>query len=259
MILFDSHTHLNDERFDEDRPDAVKRMIESGVTRCVCAGSDRASSESAVTLAESYEGIYAAAGVHPEFAAAFEQTDMEWIGALALRPKTAAIGEIGLDYHYGVPRETQWPAFASQYAWAAAWDIPVILHIRDAHEDMLEALSAMHGIAPPQIILHCYSGDWSQAQRYLDMGCTISFAGNVTFKNARNLHECARKTPLDRLLIETDCPYLAPEPVRGKRNEPAYVSHTAAMIARLRGIPLEELAEASTANALRVFGIGGEG
>jgi TatD DNase family protein len=259
MNLFDTHAHLGDERFDGDRGGVIGRMVEAGVARCVCVGSDRASSLGAVALAESNGGVYAAVGIHPESAAAFAETDREWMRALAASPRVVAIGEIGLDYHYGMPRETQWPVFASQFAWAAAWEMPVILHVRDAHDDMLETLRVMNGMMPPQVILHCYSGDWPQAERYLDLGCAISFAGNVTFKNADNLHECARKVPLDRLLIETDCPYLAPAPVRGKRCEPAFVAHTAARIAELRGMPPEELAEAATANALRIFGISDAG
>ncbi|GHU67265.1 hydrolase TatD [Clostridia bacterium] len=257
--LFDTHAHLDDERFNDDRGYVLKRMPFAGVTYCLCVGAGRESSEAAAALAQIGSpslNLYAAVGVHPQSAETFSQDDKDWLQELAARPEVVAIGEIGLDYHYEEPpRETQRIAYTSQMAWAAEWNKPVILHIRDSHDDTLESLRAMNGTMPPEIVLHCYSGDCDQAKQYLDLGCMISFAGNVTFKNAHNLHDAARYVPLDRLLIETDCPYLAPEPLRGRRNEPAFISHTAARIAQLRGITPEELAKAATANAIKVFRI----
>ncbi|MDR2656754.1 MAG: TatD family hydrolase [Oscillospiraceae bacterium] len=259
--LIDTHAHLDDARFDSDRADVLRRMADAGVTRCVTIGADRGSSEAAVILAESPNPygikLYAAVGVHPENAAAFTASDEAWTRALTLSASVKAIGEIGLDYHYddGPPRDVQRLAFKTQFAWAGKWNLPVVLHIRDAHDEMLEFLSSVNAARPREIILHCYSGDWERAQAYLDLGCVISFSGNTTFKNARNLHETARNIPLDRLLIETDCPYLAPEPMRGKRNEPAFVAYTAARIAELRGIDPQELAAAASANAIRIFDI----
>ncbi|MDR1262887.1 MAG: TatD family hydrolase [Oscillospiraceae bacterium] len=259
--LIDTHAHLDDARFDADREDVLRRMADAGVTRCVTIGADRGSSEAAVTLAESPNPygikLYVAVGVHPENAAAFTASDEAWMRALTLNASVKAIGEIGLDYHYddGPPRDLQRFAFETQFSWAGKWNLPVVLHIRDAHDEMLEFLRSMNATRPREIILHCYSGDWEQAQAYLGLGCVISFAGNTTFKNARNLRETARNIPLDRLLIETDCPYLAPEPMRGKRNEPAFVAYTAARIAELRGVDPQELADAASVNAIRIFDI----
>ncbi|GHU73267.1 hydrolase TatD [Clostridia bacterium] len=256
LNLFDTHAHLDDERFDTDRSDVLRRMVDAGVTRCNCIGADRASSEAAVRLAESHDGLYAVVGIHPQAAAEFSPSDETWLRELSRHPKVVAIGEIGLDYHYDEPiKELQREAFHNQMDWAVKWGKPVQLHIRDAHDEVIDYLRLRKDASPKAVILHCFSGSWDYAKAYLSLGCTISLSGSVTFKNARDLHEVARNVPLDRLLIETDCPYLAPEPKRGKRCEPAFVAHTAARIADLRGIPLEELARATTQNALRVFGI----
>lgn len=255
MSLFDTHSHLNDPRFDEDRERVLENMCGAGVTLCLCVGSDRDSSEGAVALAQAYEGIYAAVGVHPHSAKDFDETYEPWLRELLRQPKVQALGEIGLDYHYDFsPRETQRAVFARQLDLAAELDVPAILHVREAHGDVLEALRARRGKLPPTV-LHCFSGSWETAKAYLALGCYLSLAGPVTFKKAPNLQEVAQNAPLDRLLVETDCPYLAPEPRRGRRNEPAYVAHIARRVAELRGMDYEALCAGTLENGKRFFRI----
>lgn len=256
MTLFDTHAHLDDERFNADRDDVLRRMAAVGVTRCVCVGADEATSRSAAELARAHDGLYAAVGVHPGSADKFRQTDKEWMRALVDGGKVVAVGEIGLDYYYddGPPRDAQREAFISQLDWAREWGLPAILHVRESHGEVTALLKEREENLPP-IVMHCYSGSWESAKTYLSLGCMISLSGSVTFKNASKLREVAANTPLDRLLVETDCPYLAPEPVRGKRNEPAHVAHTARRIAELRGMDAVEFADAVTYNAIKFFGI----
>ncbi|MDR1570407.1 MAG: TatD family hydrolase [Oscillospiraceae bacterium] len=256
MTLFDTHAHIDDERFHNDRDAVLRRMVEAGVTRCVCIGADEKTSRAAAALSTAYDGLYAAVGVHPESADRFHPSDEAWIKELASYPKTVAVGEIGLDYYYddGPPRDKQREAFTAQLELAAALRLPAILHVRESHGEIMELLRERRSRLP-QIILHCYSGSWESAKIYLSIGCMISFSGSVTFKNASKLREVAANAPLDRILVETDCPYLAPAPMRGKRNEPAFVAHTARRIAEIRDMDVEELAEAAARNALRVFNI----
>ena len=255
MSLFDTHAHLNDPRFDEDRAQVLENMREAGVSLCLCVGADRESSETAVALAQAHEGIWAAVGVHPHSAKDFDETYEPWLRETLKRPKVQALGEIGLDYHYDLsPRETQRAVFARQLDLAAELDVPTILHVREAHGDVLDTLRPRRGKLPP-LVLHCYSGTWETAKAYLALGCYLSLAGPVTFKKAPNLQDVARNAPLDRLLVETDSPYLAPEPKRGHRNEPAFVAHTARRVAELRGMDYEALCAGTLENGKRFFRI----
>ncbi|MBQ2701123.1 MAG: TatD family hydrolase [Clostridia bacterium] len=252
--LFDTHCHIDDERFNEDRDEALARMAENCVSRAVIVGSDMATSQSAVDFANAHEGFYAAVGVHPHEAKYFKRDDLATIGKwFETEKKVVALGEIGLDYYYDLsPRDVQREVFMTQLDWAWEHDKPVIFHIRDAHGDILDLLRSRKEKLPSGII-HCFSGSWECAKEYLKMGFYISFAGPLTFKKAPNLWETAQKAPLDRLLIETDSPYLTPVPFRGKRNEPGYVRFVAEKLAELRGLTPEEIGQITTQNALRVY------
>lgn len=254
QTLFDTHCHIDDERFDEDRQEALDRMAEHGVHHAVIVGSDMATSQSAVEFAKAHDGFYAAVGVHPHEAKYFKIDDLETIGRwFETEKKVVALGEIGLDYYYDLsPREVQREVFMTQLNWAYETDKPVIFHIRDAHGDILDLLRSRKDKLPSGII-HCFSGSWECAKEYLKMGFYISFAGPLTFKKAPNLWETAQKAPLDRLLVETDSPYLTPVPFRGKRNEPAYVRFVAEKLAELREMPVEEIRRITTENACRVY------
>lgn len=251
---FDSHAHLDDPRFDEDRPELLAQMRDQGVL-CTCIGSNMPTSRAAVALAEAHDGLWAATAVHPHDAKDFADADVQQLREWARLPKVVAIGEIGLDYYYDLsPRPVQREVFAQQLDLAAEIDMPVVLHIRDAHGDVTDMLRARRGHLPA-FVVHCFSGSWESAKIYLDMGAMISFAGPVTFKKSLHLQEVARKVPAERLMIETDSPYLSPEPVRGRRNNPCHVAHVADFVAALRGIPAEDLAQATVSNALRFYRI----
>ncbi len=253
--LFDSHCHLEDERFAGDIGTVLERMAEQGVFRCLLAGSDMDTSERIVALTAESPMLYGAVGVHPHEAKFFRPENLELMADWVTLPRIVAVGEIGLDYYYDhSPRDAQRQAFEAQLHFAYEQAVPVILHIRDAHGDMLQALQAYKDRLPAGV-LHCYSGSMESAKLYLDMGFYLSLAGPVTFKNARNLAEVAVFCPTDRLLVETDSPYLTPEPMRGQRNEPAFVRFVAEKVAQLKGMPLEELAQAATENTCRLFGI----
>lgn len=257
MKLFDTHAHVLDERFDPDREEVLARARAAGVERMVVVGDAADDPDAAFRFAGARDGVYAAAGLHPHDASQWTQA----MGAQLLRclehPKAVALGEIGLDYHYDFsPRDAQRAAFERQLdlAWAAR--LPVILHVREAHGDVTAMLAARSRAGNlPSGVMHCFSGSWESARQYLNMGLYISFSGSVTFKNASKLLEVARNVPAERLLVETDCPYLAPSPMRGQRNEPAFVAHTARRIAELRGVPEEELAQHTANNAMRLFGL----
>ena len=255
MELFDSHCHVDEPKFDSDRDEALLRMRERGVTRYAVIGSDMASSRHAADFAKAHEGCYAAVGIHPHEAKTMKDGDLDLLAAWLREEKVVALGEIGLDYYYDLsPREVQQEVCLKQLELARAMDMPVCFHVRDAHQDMLDLLKAHRSLLTGGII-HCFSGSWEIAKEYLKLGYYISFAGPVTFKKAPKLQEAAVNVPRDRLLVETDSPYLAPEPVRGRRNEPANVYYVAEKIAALRGESLEELAAYTTENALRVYRI----
>lgn len=256
IALFDTHCHVDCDRFDEDRSQVHQRMLEAGVTRYAVIGSDMPSSRHCVEYAAAHEGCYAAVGVHPHDAKTWQDGDEKQLTAWLREEKVVAIGEIGLDYYYDLsPRDVQKDVCLKQMTLAYQLDVPVVYHVRDAHQDMIDLMKAQHGQLSGGII-HCFSGSWEIAKEYLKMGFYISFAGPVTFKKAPKLQEAAVNVPLDRILVETDSPYLTPEPYRGRRNEPGHVYHVAEKIAALRGMRLDEFAAQTTENALRVYRIG---
>ena len=252
MNVFDTHCHLDDERFDGDREQAYQRMLEAEVTRCVCVGSDLPSSRRCLDFAARHAGVYAAAGVHPHEAKDAPADYLDTLADMLKEKKAAALGEIGLDYYYDLsPRDVQMRVMAEQIDLALAMDVPVIFHIRDAHGDMTAHFRSRSRL--PQGIIHCFSGSAETAKEYVRMGFYISFAGPLTFKKAPHLWEAAQAAPLDRLLVETDSPYLAPEPKRGQRNEPANVVWVLRKLAELRQLPMEEMARITWENACRVY------
>lgn len=268
-MLIDTHAHLDFARFDADRPAVIERAQAAGVVAIVNVGADLISSRRAVELAEQYESIYAAVGMHPHDAKKLNGATLAELRDLAQHPQVVAVGEIGLDFYRDLsPRDVQRRAFRAQLAWAAKLGKPVVIHDRDAHDEVMDILADWaaglknsplagvgHESAARMGVLHTFSGDLAMAERAMELGFYISISGPVTYKNARHLPGIVRALPLDRLLVETDCPFLAPHPYRGKRNEPAYVRLVAERIAALKGIPLHELAEATTANARRLFGL----
>lgn len=254
-VLFDTHAHLDAPQFDEDRDAMIARAKEAGVELIVNIGFDRQTIPTTIALAEKYDFIYAAVGWHPVESIHMQEGDLEWIEQLTNHPKVVAIGEIGLDYHWDTsPKDVQHDVFRKQIALAKKVNKPIIIHNRDAHEDVLKILKE-EGASEVGGIMHCYSGSWETAKQCLDMNFYISFGGPVTFKNARVPKEVLKKVPLDRLLIETDCPYLAPHPFRGKRNESAHVSLVADMAAQIKEISVDELAAITTENGKKCFHI----
>lgn len=258
MPLFDTHCHLTDPRFQEDLPQVIERMRQAGVELAVVVGDAAQDPASAFDLCQEHPFLYAAAGVHPHDASCWDEGRAQMLEAWMGREKAVALGEIGLDYHYDLsPRPQQRLAFDDQLDMAYRLNKPAILHIREAHGEATAILSARWRAGRlPLCVMHCYSGSWESARTYLDMGMYLSFTGSVTFKNAAKLPEVAQKMPLDRLMVETDCPYMAPVPMRGRRNEPAYVAYTAACIAQLRAMDPQDLAQAAYDNGRRFFRIG---
>lgn len=255
MGLFDTHSHPTDGRFDDDREEMLARMRETGMLS-VCVGADMASSAAAVEVARSEAMYYASVGVHPHDAKDFTEADVPVLTRwLTQEEKVVALGEIGLDYYYDLsPRTVQKDVFARQLDLAYELDKPVILHIRDAHGDVIDVLRA-HKDRLPECVVHCCSASWESAKVYMGMGCMISFAGPVTLKRSVHLHEVAKNMPLDRMMIETDSPYLAPEPVRGRRNEPTNVAHICRFIAQLRGMDAQTLCDITRENGKRFYRI----
>ncbi len=253
MECFDTHCHLTDPDFDDDRDAVLMRMREMGVRYCAVIGYDLESSMAAVRFAAAHEGVCAAAGIHPEHAATWEA---ELPGLRLLAKEAAAIGEIGLDFHWesNPGADVQEKCCVAQMELAYELNKPVCFHVRDSHMAFLTMLKAHRNILTPGI-MHCFSGSWELAQEYLKLGYSISFAGSVTFRNARKLQEVACKVPMEKLLIETDSPYMSPEPVRGRRNEPGNVRYVLEKIAALRGMEPEELARITTCNAKHIYGI----
>jgi len=264
MFLTDTHTHLDFPQFNGDREQVIERATTAGVRAIVDIGTDLASSQAAVALAEAYSQIYAAVGVHPHDAKTLTEELLEELRALASHPKVVAIGEIGLDFYRDLsPQDKQRQAFKQQLALASEIGKPVIIHDRDAHSEVMATLRRwIEDSHPPSAIshqpvgvLHCFSGDLAMAQEAIELGFYISIAGPVTFQNARRLRELVRQLPLEKLLVETDCPYLTPHPHRGKRNEPAYVKLVAQEVARVKGLSLEEVARITSDNARTLFAL----
>ena len=260
-MFIDSHAHIDGEEFDADRDEVIARARAAGVGAIlnVGTGDPRSGSlERAVRVAEAYENVYAAAGVHPHDARLFDDAVGEQLRKLlAGSPRAVAWGEIGLDYHYDhSPRDVQREVFRRQLRLAHEAALPVVIHSREADEDTVEILAEGWQAAGRGGVMHCFGGGLRMAERVLELGFHVSFAGNVTFKKAEPLREAARLVPLDRLLVETDCPYLAPVPHRGRRNEPAFAADTARFVAELRGVSPEELGRVTTENFARLFGVG---
>lgn len=252
-MLIDTHAHIDDNKFNEDFPEMIKRLQETGVAKIINIGYNIPSSERSLALAEKYPWLQCAIGIHPHDASSANEDAyaklLEWSENL----QVVAIGEIGLDYYYNhSPRDVQQTVFRRQIQLAKDANLPVVIHDRDAHQDVYDILS-QEATTELSGVMHCYSGSYEMAKRFIDLNFYISLAGPVTFKNAKTAKEVASKVALDRLLIETDSPYLAPEPHRGKRNEPAHVIHIAKEIARLRGQEWEEIARITAKNALRAF------
>jgi TatD DNase family protein len=255
-MLIDTHCHLDFERFDADRDAVVERMLESGVGRVIVPALDPENWQVVVGLADKYESVYAAVGVHPNSSANWDDAWLEVLRSLASHDKVVAIGEIGLDYYWDKsPKAVQQRAFRLQLDLAHQLALPVIIHNRETDTDMLQMLrdAPQVGSENPGV-LHSFSSSWSVAEQVLDLGYYLGFTGPVTYKKADDLRDVVRKMPANRLLIETDAPFLAPQKYRGKRNEPAYVALVAERIAQERGVSLAELARITTANAQRLFG-----
>jgi TatD DNase family protein len=260
MIYVDSHCHIDGEQFDADRDEVVERAKVAGVKMMLTVGTGNPHDgeiERAVKVAEQYENVFAAVGVHPHDAKLYDDAAETRLIELAKHEKVIAWGEIGLDFYYDhSPRDLQIEVFRRQIRVAKGLDLPIIIHSRDADDETVEVLTEeCSGADFRGGIMHCFGGTAEMAKRLMEIGFLISFAGNVTFKKAENLREAARIVPLDKLLIETDCPFLAPLPNRGKRNEPAFVVHTARFLADFYGIEVEALANQTTQNFLDFFKI----
>ncbi|MBY8914752.1 TatD family hydrolase [Bacillus sp. YC2] len=252
-MLFDTHAHLNAEQFDTDLEEVIERAKSEQVERIVVVGFDRPTITRAMELIEEYDFIYAAVGWHPVDAIDMTDEDLSWIKELSSHEKVVAIGEMGLDYHWDKsPKDIQKEVFRKQIALAKEVDLPIIIHNRDATEDVVTILKE-EGAEQVGGIMHCFTGSAEVAQQCMDMNFYISFGGPVTFKNAKKPKEVAKEIPNDRLLIETDCPFLTPHPFRGKRNEPSYVKYVAEQLAELKGMTYEEIASITTENAKRLF------
>ena len=252
-MYFDTHAHYDDDRFINDVDELLKQVYDSGVTLVVNASAGEASSEKALALADRHDFVYAAVGVHPHDTEDMTENSISVLEKLAGHPKAVAIGEIGLDYHYdNSPRDIQRKRFSEQMELAASLKMPVVIHEREACADVLEILSAFRGVRG---VCHCFSGSWETAKILLDMGFYLSFTGVITFKNAKKALEVIEKMPRDRLMIETDCPYLAPEPYRGKRNSSLYLPEIAKKAAEVLKISQEEAAALTYKNGKQFFGI----
>jgi len=253
-MLVDSHAHLQWRSFDQDREKVINLAKEADVKYIVNIGYDLEGSKKAIELAEKHEGLYATVGIHPHNASELNEKVLDNLRRLSENPKVVAIGEIGLDYYRNLsPKAAQQKAFETQLLLAQESKLPVVIHDRDAHADVLKTLSKFKGKLNG--VMHCFSGSREMAEQCVKMDYYISFAGPVTFPNAHKLHESAKLIDLNKILLETDCPWLAPQEMRGKRNEPAFLPFTAEKIANLRGISLAELAEATTKNTKQIFHI----
>lgn len=251
--MIDSHAHLNDPHFDANLTEVAERAKQAGVEGIINVGYDLESSHKAVALAEEYDWMWAVVGVHPHEARLVTPDTMAELERLARHPKVVAIGETGLDYYYDhSPREVQQQVFHQHLELAAKLKLPVVIHSRDAAQDTINIVKEH---PDNRCVIHCYSGSLETAKIYLDLGHFISFTGSVTFKNAAKLREVAAAVPLERLMIETDCPYLSPEPMRGKPNEPAWIEYVAAKLAELHSISVDDLKAITAANARLFFNL----
>lgn len=259
MHLVDSHCHLDDHRYDTDREAVIERAHQAGIQYMLAIGTGDGPPdlEAAVQLADRYPFVFATVGVHPNDACKINLNTFEKLAELLRHPKVKAIGEIGLDYHWETPKDAQAPVFVRQMELAAERRMPIVIHTRDAWRDTLDMLRTHWVPSGLGCVMHCFTGDAARARQCLDLGFHLSFGGVTTFPKSAEIREAARITPADRLLLETDCPYLAPLPYRGKRNEPAYVAYTARAIAEIRGVSVEQLAAETSANFERLFHLAG--
>jgi TatD DNase family protein len=258
--MFDSHAHVSDPAFDADRDQVLGRAQVAGVHGWVEIGTDVATSRAATALAQLHEKVWASVGVHPYDAGNIQPEDWKTLEDLAGQPKVVAIGEVGFDFSRQENTQEQWSVLEKFIALAVSKHLPVVFHVRDganlsAHETLLELLRSYKQEERPRGVIHTFSGTWAQAQAYLDIGLYLSISGVVTFKNAGAMAEVATKMPLDRMLLETDCPYLTPIPYRGQRNEPAYVSFIAEKVAELRGHTKDEIVSTTLVNTEKFFNI----
>ncbi|MGL4696948.1 TatD family hydrolase [Enterococcus larvae] len=254
-MIFDSHTHLNAEQFNDDIPETIERAKELGVTEMAVVGFDTPTIDKSLALSKEYSDIYSIIGWHPTEAGSYTKEIETRLQELLTTPKVVALGEIGLDYYWMEdPKEVQDRVFRRQIAIAKEMKLPISIHMRDAIEDTYRVLKE-EGVQDIGGIMHSYSGDSEWMKRFLDLGMHISFSGVVSFKKAVEVQEAAQTAPIDRMLVETDAPYLAPVPYRGKRNEPGYTRYVVEKIAELRNMPWEELAQQTTRNAHQLFRI----
>jgi TatD DNase family protein len=252
--IFDSHAHYDDESFDEDRNTVIKELSENGIIGVLNCGASLKGARDSVELSNKYDFFYAAVGIHPEHADEFNDEAIEELKKLANSNKVRAIGEIGLDYYYeeNPSKEVQKNAFRAQMKLAEELKLPVVIHDRDAHEDTLNILKEFPKVKG---VLHCFSGSVEFAKECVKLGYYIGFTGVVTFKNAKKLVEVAREIPMDRMLVETDCPYMAPTPYRGKRNRSDYIKYIIEKIAEIRGLSEEEISQAAIDNTKKLLNI----
>lgn len=254
-MFIDSHAHLQDKKLIADLPDLIANAQAAELEQIICVGYDYPSSCQAVEIAQKYEPVYAVVGIHPHDAKTLNDKILEQLYELAKKPKVVAIGEMGLDYYRDLsPRDQQQKAFVQQIKLAQELYKPIVIHDRDAHQDVMDIIKKEKA-GVNQGVMHCYSGHLPMAIELMQLGFYISLAGPLTYKNAKKTHEVAAKITMDRLLIETDCPYLTPEPLRGKRNEPANVKYVAEKLAELRRKSVEEIGYLTSQNCKRVFRI----
>lgn len=255
-MLIDTHCHLDFDRFDDDRGQVIARATENGVERILVPALDLNNCSAVLNLCQKFEGVFAAVGIHPNSSAAWQDGWIENIRHFASHPKVVAIGEIGLDYYWDhSPKEVQQRALSLQLALAAELDLPVIIHNRESSADVLQLLRESPLLGRPNPgVLHSFSASRKTAETALDLGYYLGFTGPITFKKADDLRQIASRVPLDRILVETDAPFLAPQPRRGKRNEPAFVTHIAQKLADLHQLDIESFAQITSKNAARLFG-----
>ena len=252
-MLFDTHAHMDDRAFTEDQQEILLGLAAKGVGLVMNPGCSLASSRNAVALAEKYDFVYAAVGSHPDVADEVNEEVLDEYRKLCKLDKVKAIGEIGIDYHYeDIPRELQLKAFRMQMELAREVSLPVIVHEREAHEDGMAVVREFPDVTG---VFHCYSGSAEMARQLVDKGWYIGFTGVLTFKNARKAIETAESIPIERIVLETDCPYMAPVPHRGKRNDPGYLCHMAEKLAEIRGLSLEEIHHITTENGKKLYRI----
>lgn len=256
-MLIDSHAHIDLPEFNKDRDQVLERARRRGVAAVINVGLDAESSRQALAMAKKYDDIFVAVGFHPHEASKMKEGDLDSLAELTEDARVVAIGEIGLDFYRNLsPREAQLEAFKKQLELAVELKLPVVVHCRQAHREVYDILSDWVKANPADNrrgVIHCFSGDIDMARRYIELGFYISLAGSVTYPSAGELVGVAREVPLERLLLETDAPFLAPQARRGKRNEPAYMVHTAEKVAEIRGAPVAAVAEAATSNTIELF------